>query len=69
MLQTPDIKDQLTWYLDATRQAGREVVRQQSITEQTQATLDKPLTDEKQLYVDVCNAHFKSLGIDRIEVA
>ncbi len=69
MLQTPDIKDQLTWYLDATRQAGREVVQQQSISEQTQAILDKPLTDEKQLYADVCNAYFKSIGVDRIEVS
>ena len=69
MLQTPDIKDGFTWYLDAARQAGREVVEQQGITEQTQAILDKPLTDNQQLYADVCNAYFKSIGVERIEVS
>lgn len=69
MLGTPAIRDGMTWYLDAVRQAGREIIEQRHINEATQATLDTPLMDDPGLYSKMANSYWSSLGIERIGTA
>jgi putative sterol carrier protein/NAD(P)H-dependent FMN reductase len=67
LLQTPELKDGLTWYLDAVRLAGREVVKNGRIADETQATLDRPLMEDQHLFARMTNAYWRSLGLVPIE--
>mgnify|MGYP000181160971 CR=1 FL=1 len=60
------MRDQLTWYLDAAQQAGREVVEQGQISTVTQAILDRPLADDPAVYANVTNAYWESLGVEKL---
>lgn len=66
MLSEPDMRDGLAWYLDAVRQAGREVVEQGSIAVETQLVLDKPLMEDQVLYANTVNAIWRSMGLTPI---
>lgn len=67
VLQAPELQEAVKWYLDATRQAGREVVTDGRISEATQALLDRPLVPDGKLYAQKMNEFFESLGLKRIE--
>ncbi len=56
MLSHPDLKDMVAWYIEATKQAGREVARNLKISADTQAVLDRPLTTDARGYADAANA-------------
>lgn len=66
LLENPEMRDGFTWYLDAARQAGREVVQTGSISQATQDALDRPLVDDQAAFCLGANAHWSSLGIERI---
>lgn len=66
LLRQDALQDQLTWYLEAARKAGREVVEQGRITSETQAVLDRPLMDDPAVYASMANAHWESLGVPKI---
>jgi multimeric flavodoxin WrbA/putative sterol carrier protein len=64
MLTAPGMKETVQWYLDATTQAGREVVERGQIAEETQATLDLPLAGDPSDYANVVNAYWKGYGVE-----
>lgn len=66
MLGVPELRPNCEWYLDAARLAGREVVEQGRIAAETQATLDRPLVDDPEMYAQVVNANWESMGLTRI---
>ncbi|MCE5314075.1 MAG: GNAT family N-acetyltransferase [Armatimonadota bacterium] len=66
VLQVPELQDGIKWYIDAARQAGREVVENGRIADDTQSTLDQPLIKDQKLFADMANAQFSSMGIERI---
>ncbi|HEY3376497.1 MAG TPA: NAD(P)H-dependent oxidoreductase [Armatimonadota bacterium] len=66
MLEDAKMREAFTWYLDAVRQAGREVVTQRKLTAETQATLERPLIEDQVMYANMANAHWRSLGLSRI---
>jgi putative sterol carrier protein len=66
LLRQEALQDQLAWYLQAARKAGREVVEQGRISPETQAVLDRPLVEDPAVYADMANAHWRSLGIEMI---
>lgn len=63
---TSGLDEGVAWYLDAVRQAGREVVTSRHISDQTQAALDRPLMEDQEAYAEMANAHWQSLGLTRI---
>lgn len=67
LLRTPDLEDGLTWYTDAVREAGRQVVVDGQISDDIQATLDKPLMADQKLFAEMANAYWRSIGIKPIE--
>ena len=67
MLKAPGMEDAVRWYIDATTQAGREVVELGSITPETQAILDRPLSGDPGMYADVVNTHWRSYGVEMPE--
>jgi putative sterol carrier protein/putative NADPH-quinone reductase len=66
LLRQDALQDQLTWYLEAARKAGREVVEQGRISSETQAVLDQSLVDDPATYASMANAHWESLGVPKI---
>lgn len=67
VLQVPQLQDTIAWYIDATRQAGREVAKRGLVADETQSALDRPLIADQQMFVNMMNAHFRSLGVERID--
>ncbi|MCE5324402.1 flavodoxin family protein [bacterium] len=66
LLQVPELKEKIQWYIDATRLAGREVVENGQISSETQSVLDQPLVKDQKFFADRANAYFESIGIKRI---
>ncbi len=66
MLNVPEMQAAVKWYLDATRQAGREVVTDGCISEATQAILDKPLIADSAAYAAALNERFREMGVKPI---
>ena len=64
MLSNPATAGQVQWYVDATVQAGREVVRDGVISPETQAILDHSLADDPATYASTVNAYWESVGVD-----
>jgi multimeric flavodoxin WrbA len=67
VLQIPELQNGLKWYIDLVRQAGREVVENRQIADDTQSALDQPLMKNPQLFADMANAEFSRMGIERID--
>jgi len=63
LLRSP-LQDRLTWYLDAARRAGGEVVEEGRIQPETKAVLDRPLLADPAVYARMANAYWRSLGVD-----
>jgi len=68
MLTAPDMKSAVQWYVDAAVQAGRDVVQQGRIAEETQAILDRPLVGDPGKYADIVNAYWSRSGVEMPEV-
>jgi putative sterol carrier protein len=66
LLRQPALQDNLTWYLEAARKAGQEVVEQGTIGAETQALLDRPLVDDPAVYASMANNSWESMGIEMI---
>jgi putative NADPH-quinone reductase/putative sterol carrier protein len=66
LLRHPAMREGLTWYLDAAREAGREVVAEGYITPETQAVLDRPLVEDPADYARMANAYWDSVGVERV---
>lgn len=64
MLQSP-LRPQFEWYLDAVKQAGREVTTEGRLSPGTQTILDRPLFDDSEAYAKMINEHWTSLGVER----
>jgi multimeric flavodoxin WrbA/putative sterol carrier protein len=67
LLQDDSIREASAWYLDAAREAGRQVVEQGRILSETQEILDRPVIADPQVYVDILNAYWQSLGIEMFD--
>jgi putative sterol carrier protein len=63
LLRTPDLEGGTTWYTDAVREAGREVVEQGHISEKIQSILDRSLMEDQELFANMLNAYWQSLGL------
>jgi len=59
LLSQPALSESLRWYLDAVRQAGREVVTHGKILPETQKILDTPLA-EPEAYANMANLWWDS---------
>lgn len=59
MLRVPELREGIGWYLDAVKNAGRQVMCDGMIDAETQSTLDKPLMEDKELFLQSANAHFR----------
>lgn len=68
LVRIPHLADGVGWYLEAAERAGSEVVIGGRITDETQTLLDRPLAPDPAAYADMTNAHWESLGIERIAV-
>lgn len=66
LLKQEALQDQVVWYLEAAREAGREVVEQGRISTETQTVLDRPLIEDPAVYADMANAWWESLGVEKI---
>jgi putative sterol carrier protein len=66
LLHQEALRADLAWYLETTKKAGREVVEQGCISEETQAVLDRPLVDDPAAYAGMANAYWESLGVPKI---
>jgi putative sterol carrier protein len=64
LLQDASIRESATWYTDAARQAGREVIEKGHIQPETQEIVDRPIIANPQAYVDILNAYWQSQGIE-----
>ncbi len=64
MLSIPGMQDRVRGYLEATAQAGREVVEHGVISDETQAILDRSLADDSDAYAHTVNAYWQSIGVD-----
>jgi putative sterol carrier protein len=67
LLHQEPLQDQLAWYLEASRQAGRQVVEQGFISSETQAILDRSLVEDPAVYANMANEHWRSSGVEMIE--
>ncbi|MCK5245439.1 SCP2 sterol-binding domain-containing protein, partial [Candidatus Bipolaricaulota bacterium] len=63
MLSVPGAKDDVRWYLDAVVQAGREVVKLDAISAETQAILDRSLAEKPGEYAEFVNTYWKSVSV------
>ncbi|MDD5265071.1 MAG: NAD(P)H-dependent oxidoreductase [Candidatus Bipolaricaulis sp.] len=63
LLRTPDAAGKIRWYLDATQDAGREVVRNGRITPTTQAILDRSLASDPGEYAGWVNDYWRREGV------
>lgn len=68
LIQSEALRPSFAWYMDATKQAGREVVEQGRISPETQKVLDRPLIDNPAAYVDIVNAHWQSQGVELFDI-
>jgi len=64
MLTIPSMRDRVQWYLDATAQAGRDVVERGRISDETGAILGRSLAGDPEGYANTVNAYWQSLGVD-----
>ncbi|MBI4832805.1 MAG: NAD(P)H-dependent oxidoreductase [Candidatus Lindowbacteria bacterium] len=60
LLKQSALQEQLRWYIDAARLAGREVTEKGRILPETQAALDRPLADPE-FYSQMANAYWDSV--------
>ncbi|MCP4544079.1 MAG: hypothetical protein GY832_43765 [Chloroflexi bacterium] len=67
LLKQEALDGELTWYLEAARKAGREVIEQGSISVETQVVLDRPLVDDPSAYASSANAYWESMGVEPLE--
>ncbi|MEI6518895.1 MAG: NAD(P)H-dependent oxidoreductase [bacterium] len=58
MLRQPELREAVQWYIDATHNAGREAVTDGKISEETQKLLDKPLMEDRELFMQMANMHW-----------
>ena len=63
MLSVPGAKDDVRWYLDAVVQAGKEVVKLDAISAETQAILDRSLAEKPGEYAEFVNTYWKSVSV------
>lgn len=63
MLGVPEMRPSFSWYTDAVKQAGREVVKNRKISDEAQATLDRPLMEDQERFVNMLNAMWRNMGI------
>ena len=61
LLKQPALQKNIQWYIEAARQAGREVVEQGHIAPETQETLDRPLMENPAVYARMANAYWNSV--------
>ena len=61
LFHNPETQDMIAWYMDAVKQAGREVVTDRHISADTQEILNKPLVEDSELFARVVNEHWKSV--------
>jgi len=66
LLHQEALQADLAWYLEAAKKAGREIVEQGHISEETQAVLDRPLADDPAVYARMANGYWESLGVPKI---
>jgi putative sterol carrier protein len=64
LLQSESIRDNVAWYINAARQAGRQVIERGHISPETQEVLDRPLIEDPQAYADIINAFWQSQGVE-----
>ena len=64
LYESEAMRESQSWYLDAARQAGREVIEQGHISPETRETLDRPLIEDFDAYVGIINAYWQSQGIE-----
>ena len=64
MLSIPGAHDQIQWYLDATARAGREVVEQGRISDETATILARSLAADADGYASTVNAYWQSVGVE-----
>ena len=62
LLKQPPMQEQLKWYIDAARSAGREVVEQGGLSPETQEILGRPLADPE-IYSQMANAYWDSVVV------
>ncbi len=67
LLKNDNLQDSLAWYLEAAREAGRQVVEQGYISAETQQVLDRSLADDPAAYARSANARWESMGIEPLE--
>ena len=63
MLRLPGADSMVRPYLEAAWRAGRETVTLGCFSEETQATLDRPLCPSPEAYAAGVNAHWKAAGV------
>jgi putative sterol carrier protein/uncharacterized membrane protein len=56
------MREQLKWYIDAARSAGREVIEKGSLSPETQEILGRPLSDPE-IYSQMANAYWDSVVV------
>ena len=69
LLRQPALQDSVAWYVEAARNAGREIVAQGCISPDTQAVLDRPLVEDPGVYANMANAMWRSMGVEMVETA
>lgn len=69
LIQSPALRESVSWYLDAAKRAGHEVVEQGYISPETQEVLDRPLIENPAAYVDIVNAFWQSQGVELYDVS
>jgi multimeric flavodoxin WrbA/putative sterol carrier protein len=63
LLKQSALQENVQWYIEAARQAGREVVEQGRIAPETQETLDRPLVADPAVYSRMANAYWNSVVV------
>jgi len=64
LLRIPGMEADVRWYLDAVRQAGRDVITSGQFAPETQATLDRPLAPDPGAYAEMVNAYWEGIGVE-----
>jgi putative sterol carrier protein len=64
LLESPALRESATWYLDAAREAGRQVISTGHIAPETQAILDRPVIESPEAYVNILNGYWQSQGVE-----
>jgi multimeric flavodoxin WrbA len=63
MLKSKDRRESLSWYLDAMKKAGVDVVKEGKISDATTAILDRPLMEDHAEYARQVNEFWLSKGV------